>query len=158
VTVRGKEEHDRLLTEDHPMGEEARRTLESRLVALTVPEKVELASKGNREVRKVLSRDASSMVARALIASPKLSEEDIAAFAASSQTHEEILRAIAENRQWTANRQIVAAIVQNPKTPPASAIRFLRSFPTNELRILTHNRGIGHAVRQEAKRLLAQRI
>jgi hypothetical protein len=157
VIFPGKEELGVHLTEDRPIGEEARRSLETRVAALTVPEKVELASKGNREVRKILSRDASSMVARALISSPKLSEEDIATFAASSQTHEEILRAIADNRQWTANRQIVAAIVQNPKTPPASAIRFLRVFHTNELRILGHNRSVGLAVRQEVKRLLAQR-
>jgi hypothetical protein len=157
VTFPGTENPGVHLTEDHPIGEEARRSLEARVGAMTVPEKVELASKGNREVRKILSRDASSMVARALIGSPKLSEEDIANFAASSQTHEEILRSIADNRQWTANRQIVAAIVQNPKTPPPSAIRFVRTFQTNELRILMHNRGIGLAVRQEAKRLLAQR-
>jgi hypothetical protein len=157
LTLPWKEEAGINLTEDHPIGEEARRSLETRIAALTVPEKVELASKGNREVRKILSRDASSMVARALICSPKLSEEDIANFAASSQTHEEILRAIADNRQWTANRQIVAAIVQNPRTPPPSAIRFVRAFQTNELRILMHNRSIGLAVRQEAKRLLAQR-
>ncbi|MGE5247486.1 MAG: hypothetical protein ACM3L8_03990 [Verrucomicrobiota bacterium] len=157
MTLPGKETDRSELTEERPVGEEARRSLEARLAAMTVPEKVELAAKGNREVRKILSRDASNMVARALIASPKLSEEDIAAFAASAQTNEEILRAIADNRQWTANRQIVTAIVQNPKTPPSSAIRFLRTFQTNELRILTHNRGVGPVVRQEAKRLLAQR-
>ncbi len=142
---------------DRPLREEERSSLESRIAAMSVPEKVELAAKGGREVRKILSRDGSVMVARAVIASPKLSEEDIASFAASSQTNEEILRAIADNRQWTANRKIVAAIVYNPRTPPPSAIRFLRSFQANELRILTHNRTIASAVRQEAKRLLAQK-
>jgi len=158
VTAPGNTGHGVSLTDDGPMGEEARRSVEARIAAMTVPEKVELASKGNREVRKILSRDARSMAARALIASPKLSEEDIALFAASSQTHEEILRAIADNRQWTANRQTVSALVQNPKTPPPSAIRFVRTFQTNELRILMHNRSVGVAVRNEAKRLLAQRI
>jgi hypothetical protein len=124
---------------------------------MTVPEKVELATKGGREVRKILSRDASAMVARAVIGSPRLSEEDIATFAASSQTNEEILRAIADNKQWTANRQVVAALVQNPRTPPPAAIRFLRAFATNELRILMNNRSVSAVVRQEAKRLLAQR-
>ncbi len=153
-----KDGHGAHLTEDRPVGQEARQSIEAQVAAMTVPEKVEMASKGNREVRKILSRDASTVVARALIGSPKLSEEDIAAFAASSQTHEEILRAIADNRQWTANRQIVSAIVQNPKTPPASAIRFVRMFQTNELRILVKNHGVSLAVRQEARRVLAQRI
>ncbi|MEW6721028.1 MAG: hypothetical protein AB1346_11315 [Thermodesulfobacteriota bacterium] len=139
------------------MSEEERASLEARIAAMTVPEKVELASKGNRESLRILSRDSSTMVARAVIGSPRLSDEDIEALASSSLTNEEILRAIADNRQWTANRKIVAAIVQNPRTPPPAAIRFLRSFASSELRILVNNRGISAVVRQEAKRLLAQR-
>lgn len=145
------------LYRDEPLGEGDRSSLEARIAAMTVPQKVELASKGNREVRRILSRDASAMVARAVIASPRLSEEDVESFASSSLTNEEILRAIADNRQWTANRKVVSAIVQNPRTPPPAAIRFLRSFASNELRILMNNRGIPAVVRQEAKRLLAQR-
>lgn len=145
------------LTLEQPVGEDARRSIEARIAAMTVPEKVELASKGNREVRRILSRDASSMVARAVIGSPRLSEEDVIAFASSSLTNEEILRAVADNRQWTSNRQVVSAIVQNPRTPPHAAIRFLSAFAKNELRILMNNRSVGVVVRQEAKRLLAQR-
>ncbi len=145
------------LTRDQPAGEDARLSLEARIAAMTVPEKVELASKGNREVRRILSKDASSMVARAVISSPRLSEEDVVAFASSSLTNEEILRAIADNRQWTSNRLIVSAIVQNPRTPPHAAIRFLAMFANNELRVLMNNRSVGIVVRQEAKRLLAQR-
>jgi hypothetical protein len=145
------------LTEDRPVSEEDRRSIEARIAALTVPERVELASKGNREVRKILSRDASSMVARAVIHSPKISDEDIAHFASSSLTNEEILRAIADNRQWAANRQVVTALVLNPRTPPPAAIRFLRTFQTNELRILMQNRNLAAVVRQEARRILAQR-
>jgi hypothetical protein len=152
----GQPESD--LIRDRPLGEDEKRSLESLISAMTIPQKVELASKGNREVRKILSRDASSVVARAVIGSPMLSEEDIASFASSSQTNEEILRVIADNRQWTANRIIVAAIVQNPRTPPPAAIRFIKSYPTNELRILANNRSISIVVRQEAKRLLAKRI
>lgn len=145
------------LTEERPIGEEERSSIASQVARLTVPGKVELAVKGNREVRRILSRDASSMVARAVIASPKLSEDDIVSYAASSLTHEDVLRFIADSRQWTANRQVVSALVLNPRTPPPAAIRFLKSYQTIELRILSQNRSLSAAVRQEAKRLLAQR-
>jgi len=158
MTVPGGGKPPADLFQDQPLGEEDRGSLEARISAMTVPEKVELATKGNREVRKILSRDSSAMVARAVIGSPRLSDEDIAGFAASSQTNEEILRAIADNRQWTANRQIVSALVQNPRTPPPAAIRFLRAFAGNELRILMNNRSVNAVVRQEAKRLLAQKL
>jgi len=145
------------LTGDRAIGADERRSLEAKISAMTVPEKVELASKGNREVRKILSKDASTMVARAVIGSPMLSEEDVVAFASSSLTNEEILRAIADNRQWTSNRQVVSAIVQNPRTPPPAAIRFLHGFATNELRVLMNNRSVSIVVRQEARRLAAKR-
>ena len=145
------------LTEERPIGEEERSSITAQVARLTVPGKVELAVKGNREVRRILSRDASSMVARAVIASPKLTEDDIVSYAASSLTHEEVLRFIADSRQWTANRQVVSALVLNPRTPPPAAIRFLKSYQTSELRVLSQNRSLSAAVRQEARRLLAQR-
>jgi hypothetical protein len=145
------------LTTERAVGEEERSTIASKVAALSVPAKVELAVKGNREVRRILSRDASSMVARAVIAGPKVTEDDVVSYAASSLTHEDVLRFIADSRQWTANRQVVSALVQNPRTPPPSAIRFLKSYQTSELRILSQNRSLSAAVRQEAKRLLAQR-
>jgi hypothetical protein len=145
------------LTEERQIGEEERSSIAARVARLSVPEKMELAVKGNREVRRILSRDASSMVARAVIGSPKLAEDDILSYAASSLTHEDVLRFIAESRHWTANRQVVSALVQNPRTPPPSAIRFLKSYQTSELRVLSQNRSLSAAVRQEARRLLAQR-
>ena len=145
------------LTEERQIGAEERSSIAAQVARLSVPGKVELAVKGNREVRRILSRDASSMVARAVIGSPKLTEEDIISYAASSLTHEEVLRFIADSRQWTANRQVVSALVQNPRTPPPAAIRFLKSYQTSELRVLSQNRSLSAAVRQEAKRQLAQR-
>ena len=158
MTAQGQETAGPFLTEDRPLGEEGRKSLQAYVAGLTVPMKVELGAPGNREVRGILSRDASSMVARAVLQSPKLSEEDVLSYAASSQTHEEVLRAIAESRQWSTNRQVMSALVQNPRTPPPAAIRFLRMFQTNELRILTQNRGLSAVVRQEARRLLAQKL
>ena len=145
------------LTEERQIGEEERSSIAARVARLSVPEKVELAVKGNREVRRILSRDASSLVARAVIGSPKLTEDDIISYAASSLTHEDVLRFIADGRQWTANRQVVSALVQNPRTPPPAAIRFLKSYQTSELRVLSQNRSLSAAVRLEARRLLAQR-
>ena len=145
------------LTEERPISEDERSSISAQIARLSVPEKVELAVKGNREVRRILSRDASSMVARAVVGSPKLTEDDVISYAASSQTHEDVLRFIADSRQWVANRQVVNALVQNPRTPPPAAIRFLKSFQTSELRVLSQNRSLSAVVRQEARRMLAQR-
>jgi hypothetical protein len=145
------------LTEERPIGEDEFSSIAAQIARLSVPGKVELAAKGNREVRQILSRDANSMVARAVIASPKLTEDDIISYAASSLTHGDVLRFIADSREWSSNRQVVNALVLNPRTPPQAALRFLKSYQTSELRVLSQNRGLSAVVRQEAKRLLAQR-
>jgi hypothetical protein len=145
-----------IFTEERPIGEDERSSIAAQIAKISVPGKVELAGKGNREVRRILSRDASSMVARAVIASPKLTEDDIISYAASSLTHGDVLRFIADSKQWTANRQVVNALVQNPRTPPPAVIRFLKSYHASELRVLSQNRSLSAAVRQEAKRLLAK--
>ena len=144
-------------TEERLIGEDERSSIAAQIAKISVPGKVELAGKGNREVRRILSRDANSMVARAVIGSPKLTEDDIISYAASSLTHGDVLRFIADSKQWTANRQVVTALVQNPRTPPPAVIRFLKSYQASELRVLSQNRSLSAVVRQEAKRLLAQR-
>ncbi len=147
------------LTEDQAVNEDVRNSLQAFLSKLSVPQKIELAAKGNREVRSLLSRDPSSMVARAVIGSPRLSELDVLAYASSPLTNEEILRAIAESKTWARNPRVVILIVSNPRTPPPIALRFLGHLPVGELNILARNRNLSVVVRNEAKRraMLARR-
>ncbi len=147
------------LTEDQAVNDDVRNSLQAFLAKCSVPQKVELAAKGNREVRSLLSRDPSSMVARAVINSPRLSELDILAYAASPLTNDEILRSIAESKTWSRNQRVVVLIVSNPRTPPPVALRFLGHLPVGELNILARNRNVSVVVRNEAKRraMLARR-
>lgn len=147
------------LTEDQPVNEDIRNNLQAFLAKLPVPQKVELAAKGNREVRSLLSRDPNGMVARAVISSPRLSEMDVMAYAGSPLTNDEILRAISESKTWARNPRLIVLIVSNPRTPAAIAVRFLGHLPVGELKILARNRNISVVVRNEAKRraMLARR-
>ncbi len=140
------------LTEDQPVGEEVRVSLQSYISTLTVPQKVELAAKGNKEVRSVLSRDPSSLVARAVANSPRISEADVIAYAGSALTNEDVLRAIAENREWSKNVRVKVLLVTNPRTPPAVAMRFLGHLPVSDLNVLARNRNISSVIRREAKK------
>lgn len=140
------------LTEDQPVGESIRVSLQSYLSTLTVPQKVELAAKGNKEVRLILSRDPSSLVARAVANSPRISESDVVAYAGSALTNEDVIRAIAENREWSKSIRVKVLLVSNPRTPPAVAMRFLGHLPINDLNVLARNRNVPSVLRREAKR------
>ncbi len=142
------------LTEDHAVDEIARTSLQSYIARLTVPQRVELTSKGNREVRLILSRDPSSLVARALVNSPRLAESDVIAYAGSAQTNEDVLRGIAENREWSKSIRVKLLLVSNPRTPPAVAMRFLGHLPSADLGMLSRNRNVSVLIRREAKNRL----
>jgi hypothetical protein len=145
------------LTEDQPVDEGIRGSLQNYIAGLAVPERVELASKGNKEVRQILSRDPNKMVARAVVNSPRLSANDVAAYAASPLTNDEVLREIGENKEWMSNPYLLKAIVTNPRTPLPVAMRHLVRLPVVELNLLTKNRNIHAVVRREAKRLAVRR-
>ena len=140
------------LTKDQPVGDDVRVSLQSYISTLSVPQKMELAAKGNREVRLILSRDANSMVARAVANSPLTSESDVVAYAGSALTNEDILRAIAESREWSKSIRVKSLLVSNPRTPPAVAMRFLGHLPVAELNQLARNRNISMIIRREARR------
>ena len=144
------------LTEDHAVDESVRSSLQSYIARLTVPQKVEMTSKGNREVRLILSRDPSSVVARALVISPRISETDVIAYAGSAQTNEDVLRGIAENREWSKSLRVKVLLVSNPRTPPAVALRFLGHLSVSDLGILARNRNVSMIIRREAKRRVIQ--
>jgi hypothetical protein len=145
------------LTQDEPIGGGVRASLQTFLGTLTAPQKVELAVKGNREVRQILSRDPSALVARAVVKSPRLTDADVAAYAASPQTNEEVLRAIGEDRGWMGKPRLLSFVVSNPRTPPPVALRLVVRLPQNELALLVRNVNASIPVRNEAKRLLVKR-
>jgi hypothetical protein len=145
------------LTEDQPVDETVRESLQNLIAGLAVPQKVELAAKGNKEVRQILSRDPNKMVARAVVNSPRLSANDVASYAASPLTNEEVLREISENKEWMSNSYLLKAIVTNPRTPVPVAMRHLLRLPMVELNLLSKNRNIHAVIRREAKRLAVRR-
>ena len=140
------------LTEDQPIGEAVRGSLQTFLSGLPVPQKVELATRGNREVRTLLSRDPSSLVARAVMASPRLANADVLAYASSSLTNEEILRIIGESPEWTRHPRVKLLLVSNPRTPAPVSLRFLGPLPYSELVLLSRNRGVSPLIRSEARK------
>ncbi len=144
------------LTQDESIGEDARGSLQSYISNMTVPQKVELATKGNKEVRQILSRDPNSLVARAVVNSPRLTDSDVIAYAGSSLTNEDVLRGIAEDREWSKNVRVKLLLVSNPRTPTAVAMRFLGHLSVTDLGILSRNRNIATIIRREAKNRLTQ--
>ena len=131
--------------------------LGSRISSMSPKDKIKYALFGTREVRAMLIRDTNREVARAVLRSPKLRENEVEGFASMRNVSEFILREISNNREWLKNSTIVQSLVKNPKTPPIVAQRLMPRLRTQELMIMTRDRSIPDATRNNAKRLLKQR-
>ena len=106
--------------------EEERRIPMLKLVAqLTAAQKVALALKGNREARTILIRDSNRVVAAAAVRNPRLSEAEVLSAAQNRSLCDEVIRIIANSREMVRPYPVKLALVYNPKTPLAVAMRFV---------------------------------
>jgi hypothetical protein len=149
------------LTRDRAVGDHAspeeRLSLEQKISGLTVGQKIKLAYRGNISARKLLIRDTNKIVASAVVKSGRLSDQEVANFAANKNLDNDVLREIAANREWTRKYPVKVALINNPKTPVGVAVRFVASMQKKDLLSLTRNRNIPSVVSQAANRLFRQK-
>ena len=135
--------------------------LESSLFAavqkMSVMQKIKLARVGGKEARALLIKDRNRIVASSVLASPKLTETEVVAFAQSRSMGDELLRVIANNREWTKNYQIKLALASNPKTPQPQAIKFLNYLQERDLRHLMKSKDVPSNISTHARRILTKK-
>lgn len=138
---------------DETLTQEEFRSLFQRILKMTVPAKIELALKGNKEARGLLIRDSNKIVQMAVIDSPKLTEVEVESIARMRNIPDEILRKMARNQEWLKKYSILKALATNPKTPPGVAVALVRQLLDFDLRILLKDKGVSEVVRREAKKI-----
>jgi hypothetical protein len=126
-----------------------------RIMRMTVPERIMLALLGHREARMFLIRDPNRTVQEAVMKSPRLSESEAETYAAMRHLEPDVLRILADRREFYKNRTFVYRIVTNPKTPIPVAARLMAQLSVMQLRDITRSRDVPMAVRNMAKERLA---
>ncbi len=124
---------------------------------LSVPAKLRLAMIGNGFARSVLIRDPLRIVAMAAIKSERVTPFEAARYAANASMGEDIIKYIAQKRDWTKPYNVKLALCANPKAPIAEVTRFLPHLRERDLRNLSRSKGIPSAVTAQARKLLMQR-
>jgi hypothetical protein len=128
------------------------------LKELPVGQRLTLAKKGNKDVRMILIRDSNEMVALEVIGSPRITDSEVLAVAMMRDVCDKILRYIAHNRKYRQNRQIVMALLHNPKTPVGVSLGLgISSLSDRELVDLAKDRNIPGAVSRAAQQVLERR-
>ncbi len=134
-----------------------RQTLLQRLAKMTVAQRVQFAIKGGPEARRTLIRDNNKVVQRAVLQSPRLTDQEVEAFAGQSSLTDEILRLIANNRVFRKNYAVVRNLLNNPKTPLDVSLHMLPLINAMDLKRLTTNKNIPETLRSTALKLNKQR-
>ncbi len=124
---------------------------------MSVPQKVRLALMGDAAARKMLIRDPKKTVSQAVLGSPRITYKEIAVYAHDKSLDGELIRKIANNREWTKNYAVIHSLVQNPKCPPNKTMSFIKSLRRKDLQILANLRDVPGPVRRTAKNMLNKR-
>jgi hypothetical protein len=134
-----------------------RQTLLQRLATMTVAQRVQFAIKGGSEARRTLIRDSNKVVQRAVLQSPRLTDQEVEKFASMSSLTDEILRLIAKNRNFRKNYVVVRNLMNNPKTPLDVSLHMLPMLNALDLKRLCTNKNIPETLRTTANKLQRQR-
>jgi hypothetical protein len=119
--------------------------------------KIRLATLGNAFARAVLIRDTNRLVAMAAIRSPAVTDMEVMRYATNRGLDDDIIRYIANQRQWVRLNSIKLALCNNPKCPLPIAMRFLPHLNVRDLKALARSKGIPSALVTAAKQMLQQR-
>lgn len=170
VTIEQKTQLDELLSEATPdeaalalaaaeleMDEERRKTLLQQISAMTVAQRVKFAMKGGSEARRVLIRDTNKVVQRAVLQSPRLTEQEVEAFASMANLTDEILRMIGKSRNFRKNYTVVRNLLNNGKAPLDISLNLLPMLNPMDLKKLTMNKNVPETLRTTALKLQRQR-
>jgi hypothetical protein len=125
----------------------------NRIMKMGMKDRAKLAMKGDREARNILIRDPNRVIAQAVVKNPRITEQEIEKIASMRAVSEDILRQIANNRQWSRLYPIVHNLARNPRTPIANVLSILSRLQLKDLAGLSKNRNVSDAVRRQALRL-----
>jgi hypothetical protein len=119
-----------------------------------ISEKIKMALSGDKEWRKILIKDANKLVSSGVVKNPRMSEPEVLTLLKSGVQNDEIMRLICANKEWVKNYQIRKALIENPKTPLANALRYLGTMNEKDVASYAKSRNISSVVATQAKRML----
>lgn len=128
-----------------------------KISGLTVGERVQLAMKGNKEERFILVRDGSRVVSSAVLESPKVTDQEIEAYASMKNVQESVLRGIAAKRKFMKIYAVVRALANNPRCPLDVQLTIVKNLLNMDLRNLSMNKNVSDTVRKVANKLFRER-
>ncbi len=128
-----------------------------RIARMTVSEKIKLAYSGGKEERRILMGDSNKLVGLAVLKSRGLTAGEVESYSSMRQLDEEILRRIAQNREWARKPAILTALVKNPKVPLGVALPLVKFVGQRDLKGIIRDPNLADGLRIAARKLLYEK-
>ena len=129
----------------------------TKILLMTVSEKVQLAYKGGKTERMILVRDHNRLICTAVMRNPRMNESEIESIAGMRGINEEVLRLIGMRRDWVSKYNITHILVRNPKAPIGVVLPIINRLTLRDLKYLKDDRNVSEVVRVTARKLFIQR-
>jgi hypothetical protein len=137
--------------------EEERGSALQKIARLDIKGRIKLAMKGDKEMRSILVRDGTKLVALAVLESPKITDGEVEKIAAQKNVLEAVLRQIPMKRRFMKNYIVVRNLVANPRTPLDVSLGLMKNLLVNDLRNLASNKDVSETVRKLAMKMFKQK-
>ena len=66
----------------------------------------------------------------------------------------DVLRTVANNREWTKKYTVLVALVKNPRTPVGLSLGMVSRLNPRDMRAVTTDRNVSEVIRKQATRFL----
>jgi uncharacterized protein (UPF0147 family) len=123
---------------------------------LTLGERKALARTHLREKLTLLLRDPHPQVVAILLDNPHVTETDVIKIAAARPAVPESLAKVAAHPRWSVRHAIKRALVLNPATPLADAIRIATTLRAPELAEIAGDHSLPEPLRRHAAEILSK--
>lgn len=128
--------------------------LMERLREMPRVQKIILASKADRTERAILLQDNDPQVLSSLLKNPRITIDEVVRVAKSAFLSYQTAELIVKTGQFLASVDVRIALIHNPKTPPAFALRILPTLPESEVRTIARGAATSMPLKQAALKRL----
>ncbi len=127
------------------------------LANMTISQKIRRAILGTSAERMLLVRDTNRLVAAAAVRSPLMQENEITLISSSRSVDQDVLRIIANSKEWSRSYQIKLNLVTNPRTPFHYAAKLIPLLRESDLKNLAKSKNVTGSVATACKQHLLRR-
>ena len=124
------------------------------VLSSSVNKKITQATLGSREDRSRLIKEKNRLIIYSVINSPKITDDEIVAYAGNKNLSKEVSFLISTEREFIKKYIIKVALVNNPKTPVLTSKKFLRHLNGKDLAKVAKSKNVPKVLSKTALKML----